>query len=345
MVEGQLLLREGLDRMNILLNAFDSASQVGPFPNLAIMKLAAWHKSQGDEVALVGKGIKNPDVMPDPDQVFVSVVFDWNKSAALGAHWMYPEAEFFCGGSGMNLHNKLPPEVENMEPDYEIYDNRGVPGWRYAVGFSSRGCNRKCPFCIVPAKEGRINSTVPMESIVGGQRKLLLLDNNFTQDPDVENKLKWLANWGGKVNFSQGVDARVIERQPHLAGLFAKVKFTSKKFDKRLLTLAYDHPGLKKIITRAVGHLKDAGINIRQSVQFYVLINYNTTHEQDLARIDHLRELGTMPYVMIYDKKNAPDQARRLQRWCNQRAIFWSTTWKEYQNVSLVEAGYGLVQE
>lgn len=328
--------------LNILLNAFDSCSNSGPFPNLALMKISAYHKQKGNKVALVGKGITNPDRMPAPDICYVSCIFDWNGSAARGAHWLYPNTQFILGGSGINLQNKLPHEIESMGPDYALYDDRGVPGWRYAIGFSSRGCNRKCSFCIVPKKEGKINSSVSITELVGDHDKLLLLDNNFTQDPAVEEKLHWLADWGGKVNFSQGVDARMIDRNPRLANLFAEVNFYSKKFNKRLLTLAYDHPCFRKIITRCVHYLKNAGINIRQNVQFYVLTNYNTSFQQDLERAMHLRELGTAPYIMIYDKKNAPTVSRHLQRWCNHRAVFWSTTWDEYVRAPSIMRDGGL---
>jgi hypothetical protein len=316
--------------MKILLNAFDSASRTGPFPNLAIMKLAAFHKQQGDEVALVGAGLKRQDVMLDPDIVYISCIFDWNGPQAHGLRWMYGNAKIIMGGSGLDLTTVLPPEVEACEPDLDIYDNRGVPGWPYALGFSSRGCNRKCPFCVVPIKEGRINSTVLMETLVRDHDQLILLDNNIMQDPAVNEKLRWLANWGGKVNFSQGIDARILERRPQLADLLFATNFRSRTFKSRVVTLAYDFPQLKKIIGHACEALTTAGFDLKHEVQFFVLCNFNTTWEQDLQRVLHLRSIGANAYVMIYDKKRAPLRLRKFQRWTNNKYFFWATEWKDY---------------
>lgn len=314
--------------MKVMLLAYDSCSKSGPFPNLAIMKISNYHKTLGDEVILVGKGLKQ-NIQQDPDIIYCSCVFDWNRSAALGVRWLYPDAKFVVGGSGIDFTN-LPGEIHNMPPDYSIYDDQDVPGWPYGLGFSSRGCNRKCPFCIVPKKEGKIRSDTPLHKIAGIFDKIILLDNNLMQDPEVESKLKWLRDWGGKVNYSQGIDARVIERKPHLAGLLADTKYYSRNFGTKLITLAYDHPSYSKIVSRCCTILKESGFNLRQDVQFFVLTNFNTTFEDDLFRVNHLKELGVAPYLMIYNKNKAPLKLRRLQRWCNARALFWGHDWVDY---------------
>lgn len=56
----------------------------------------------------------------------------------------------------------------------------------------------------------------------------------------------------------------------------------------------------------------------------YVLTNYNSTHEEDLHRIMVLRSLNFDPYVMIYNKASAPRETRLLQRWANNKYLFWS---------------------
>ena len=54
-----------------------------------------------------------------------------------------------------------------------------------------------------------------------------------------------------------------------------------------------------------------------EKLRVYVLTNFNTTHEQDLERIYKLRELDYDPFVMIYDKPNAPKQTKQMARWVN----------------------------
>jgi hypothetical protein len=322
--------------MKVLLNAYDSASpRAGPFANLAIMKLAAHHKDRGDQVALIGKGLTRQDDMPDPDRVYLSCVFSENGSQALGTRWMYDGAEFIAGGSGVSLNTELAPEVTDIPPDYEIYDDRGVPGWPFAIGFSSRGCGRKCPFCVVPRKEGKIKQETPLEEIVGDRDRLMLLDNNLTMDPKVEEKLIWLRDWGGKVNITQGLDARAMIKRPELAQILVDARFTTRKFDRRMITFAYDHPRYSKIVEKCVAVLEEAGFHLKNQVQFYVLVNYDTTLEEDLARVQHLKELGTNPFIMIYKKSTARGELRKLQRWCNLRKAFWAMEYKEFCEAKL----------
>jgi len=113
--------------MKVLLVDFDSK-----IPNLALMKLSAWHKQKGD---LVGFDIQ------DPDQVYVSVVFSKNKSQAAGLTTMFPNSMISFGGPGWDLQNFLPEEIEKIKPDYDLYPSE------YSQGYTTRGCIRKCPFC------------------------------------------------------------------------------------------------------------------------------------------------------------------------------------------------------
>ena len=72
----------------------------------------------------------------------------------------------------------------------------------------------------------------------------------------------------------------------------------------------------------------------QHNLQVYVLTNFNTTHEQDLYRIEWLKANGYAPYVMIYNKQNLPKGhiTRRLQRYVNMRAIFWKlNSFDEYK--------------
>jgi radical SAM superfamily enzyme YgiQ (UPF0313 family) len=116
-------------------------------PNLALMKISAWHKEHGDNVALLrGSQIVLSD---KPDKVYASIVFKKNAHALDHLSSAYPDINIDIGGSGYDLKKELPSEMENMKPDYSLY-----PEYDYSIGFSSRGCFRDCHFCVVPIKEG-----------------------------------------------------------------------------------------------------------------------------------------------------------------------------------------------
>ena len=119
-------------------------------PNLALMKLSRYHKDQGDKV---GFRIDNPD------KVYVSAVF--SKSSDITIMEDFGEVEVVKGGSGISLDKELPNEVEDMKPDYSLY-----PDCNYSLGFTTRGCDRNCGFCIVHQKEGNFKHS----RAAGGKR-------------------------------------------------------------------------------------------------------------------------------------------------------------------------------
>jgi hypothetical protein len=130
--------------MNIGLVDIDSH---GGFPNLALMKIAAFHKAQGDSVEHA-----NP-LFGHYDRVYMSKIFTFTPD------YLYSfDCEVVKGGTGYNMFTSLPDEIETMQPDYTIY-----PNCDFSIQFFSRGCIRQCPFCIVRKKEGYIHSVEPMQ--------------------------------------------------------------------------------------------------------------------------------------------------------------------------------------
>lgn len=147
-----------------------------------------------------------------------------------------------------------------------------------------------------------------------GQKYIELLDANILASRDREKHLLSLADTGAYVNFNQGLDVRLVDRDT--AALIGNIKLKDIHF-------AWDNPGDQATLEGLELYAKYARKKIHGSyATVYVLTNFGSTHVQDLERIYRLREMGYDPYVMIYDKPNAPKITKRLQRWCNNRYIF-----------------------
>lgn len=276
------------------------------FPNLALMKLSAWHKAQGDQVEWWwGWG--------HCDRVYMSKVFDNTYTPDM------PEPlnadEIIKGGTGYDLKNRLPDEVEHMMPDYSIYTETTKST---AYGFLTRGCPRGCPFCIVAEKEGRKSVKVAnFSEWWNGQKFIKLLDPNLLACCDHMDLLRQLQESGAWIDFTQGLDCRMLTEQNISALNGLKLKE---------IHFAWDHMHETDAVLRGL-QLYAQHATRKPHGQFatvYCLTNFDTTMEENLYRIYTLRDLGYDPYVMIYDKPHAPREVRLLQRWCNNRLIFKS---------------------
>lgn len=271
-------------------------------PNLALMKISAWHKTQGDEVKFYDP------LLDKPDKVYASKIFDFTPD-----YQYWPDCEIIKGGSGYDLHTDLPPEVDNQYPDYDLYN------CDYAIGFTTRGCIRRCPFCIVPEKEGPIRAVGDIYDFWRGQRQLMLLDNNLTALPEHMEKIcKQLIKEKIQTDFNQGLDIRLITDD--MAQLLAKVRLWKQ------IHFAFDDVRLERQVREGISILTKHMPASR--LMFYVLIGFNSTPEEDLYRVEMLRGLGVDPFVMPYDKSD-PYQ-RHFARWCNRKEIFKTVAWKDY---------------
>ena len=219
--------------------------------------------------------------------------------------------QVICGGTGYGLDNRLPDVVEHTYPDYSIYPEFQST----AYGFLSRGCPRACGFCIVSKKEGRGSVAVAdLAEFWNGQKEIKLLDANLLACPDHERLLRQLAESHAWVDFTQGLDVRLIT--PDNAALLNQVKTKAVHF-------AWDDPN-DDLIPCFRRFLELTNIKSDRKRRVYVLTNYSSTHEQDLYRIETLRGMGYDPYVMVYDRPTAPKITRQLQRWANNKRIFYT---------------------
>ncbi len=283
--------------MNIGLIDVDSHN----FPNLCLMKLSAYHKNKGDQVEW-WNGLLHYD------RVYQSKVFD--ETYTKDIDWVINTDQVIKGGSGYNLNDVLSDEIEHIYPDYSLY---GIKNKAY--GFLTRGCPRHCPFCIVGDKEGLISHQVAsLDEFWRGQREIILLDPNITASKECERLFDDLIATNSWIEFNQGLDVRLLTDKECDQLNQMKIKMIHFAWDN------YEMRTFEKL--REIRPL----INKRsRETRVYVLTNFNTTHEQDVERVYKLRELDYDPYVMIYDKPNAPTITKRLQRWVNNKHIFYSS--------------------
>lgn len=270
------------------------------WPNLCLMKLSAYHKARGDTVEW-HDGRKRYDL------VYMSRVFtdSYSKDYTGTIH----ADHVIKGGTGYGLSNCLPEEVEHSFREYSLYPQfKGT-----AYGFLSRGCPRGCGFCIVGEKEGhRSTAVADLSEFWNGEKEIKLLDANLLACTDWEKLLFQLIESRALVDFTQGLDVRLIT--PEKAELLNRVK-------TKMLHFAWDNP--EEDLT---GYFKRfielTNVKDYWKRRVYVLTNYGSSHEQDLYRIYTLREMGYDPFVMVYEKDTAPDITRKLQRWVNNKRFF-----------------------
>lgn len=254
---------------------FDSTKE-----NLALMRLSAYHKSLGDEIVLKHGNVQQP-LFDAPDKVYLSCVFRWNKGAAEACATRWGSI-IEIGGTGVDIKKRLPPEVEACAPDYDLY------GIDRAWGFISRGCIRKCPWCVVPMKEGKLTRVSTAEELVGDFKEAIFLDNNFLALKDHEDDLKWLAEHQIAIDFNQALDSRLITWET--AKLLHKCKWVGS------LHIAMDHVSEMVANIKAVWLLRDAGFS-GSRIMMYVLIGYDGM-ESDLRRMLLGYSLGVSVFPM-----------------------------------------------
>lgn len=288
------------------------------FPNLCLMKLSAYHKAQGHQVCFWSPLFYF-------DVVYKSRVF--TDTYSKDNITVKNAGQVIKGGTGYGYGPDLPDEIEHSYPDYSLYPQYSET----AYGFLSRGCPRGCGFCIVGGKEGRKSRKVAdLSEFWRGQREIKLMDANLLACPDHEKLLLQLAKSRALVDFSQGLDIRLITRDN--VALLNQVRTKTVHF-------AWDNPD--EDLTRYFRQfLEWTSIKNPRLRRVYLLTNYGSTHEQDLYRVETLRQMGFDPYVMIYEKPTAPPITRHLQRWVNNKRLFYAIpSFSDYEPVKKMLGG------
>lgn len=301
--------------MRVLLVDVDST-----IPNLALMKLAAYHKRRGDSVDFVAtnisyypnrKHLKKVD-NANHDKTYVSTIF----RNCLEFVSLTKQDGVVVGGTGYDVKSDLPEEVKACEPDYSIYPDNDV-----SYGFISRGCNRNCYFCVVPEKEGKIRDDQTWRSIVK-HKKVKFLDNNFLQYPNHKQVLEELVESNLKCQFIQGLDIRMVDEVNSV--LLSKLNYLGD------MIFAFDDWKYRRYIERKLDLLS---WRPDWKFKFYVYVHPDMQFFETVKRIEWLKEHKCLPYIMrdlaCWDSEHSEFYID-LAAYCNQPNIFKKMSWDEF---------------
>jgi len=256
-------------------------------PNLALMKLSTYYKNKGYEVALERLGLdgiphkRNRSIINAEgfEKVFVSIIFTMNKDIPqiIGCK------DIELGGVGYDLKVKLPQEIDDCEEDYSIY-----PKSEFSYGFITRGCIRKCPFCVVWKKEGKIHKYREIDQIVK-HKKVKFLDNNILAYSKCEEILQELIDKKIRCQFNQGIDVRLMTEKR--AELLCKLNYIGEFF------FAFDDIKDKEIIDKKFKLFKKY-LSKNWKVRFYVYCNAETPIKDVVYRVEWCKRNKVLVFFM-----------------------------------------------
>jgi len=235
------------------------------FPNYALMKISAYHKARGDTVEWWA-----PDIETPYDTVYSSKVFDFTP-----VNSKLPE-DTIRGGTGYDIYSRLPPEIEDMRPDYSIYT-----ACDYAIGYTTRGCIRHCKWCVVPMKEGGIAPYRDWRELVRpDSSKLVLMDNNILACDYGSSQLKSLIGSGYAIDLNQGMDARLVTRS--IAEILSRLKWI------RFIRFSCDSMAQMDAVLNAAELLRVRGI---KPYRLFVYMLVTEDLSDAAARVESMKQL------------------------------------------------------
>ncbi|MDR1632345.1 MAG: radical SAM protein [Dysgonamonadaceae bacterium] len=275
------------------------------FPNLALMKLANYHRQQGDTVEWINH-------LEQYNKVYQSKVFTFTPDVST----VVQAEEIVKGGTGYEMYGEL--FCDDTEPDYSIY-----PQYTHAYGFLTRGCVRHCPWCIVPKKEGSIRAYRDVETVLQGRRTAILMDNNVLASEHGLQQLEKIADLKCKVDFNQGLDSRLVTDE--VAQLLSKIKWI------RFIRFATDTLAAVESLLKAIEKLNRYGVK-NYRIFVYLLVK-DVADANERCKV--LKKLGVNPFAQTYrdyDKNILPTREQKRFAWyVNQKAVFKATEWEDYR--------------
>lgn len=297
------------------------------YPNLALSKISSYHKS-------IGNSVEWYDGMfgGEYDIVYVSKIFNFTKD------YEYPirAKQVVKGGTGYNLHSALPDYIDNVQPDFTIYPN--VPT-DTAYGFLTRGCPNKCPWCVVPIKEGKIRPYWDIEKVTNGRQNAVLMDNNILASGDYcMEQLEKIIALNLKVDFNQALDARLVNEDN--AKLLANIRWIRSR-----IRFGCDTEKQIGDCERAMNLISSYGYKGEYFLYTMIGLKGSDLHEcynrimywwfKNQHKIKTKEGNAVYPYAQPYrdpERPNTPPQWQLdMARWCNKKAIFATCKFEDYQ--------------
>jgi hypothetical protein len=318
--------------MNVRLTQID-----GALPNLALMRLSSWHRSNGDAVHLT-RHIHPTLWEPKYDIVYGSSIFvELSEDRRHAFRQQWPNA--ILGGTG-TISKRT---VEDITGIYEDYDYTDYPEFLASIGYTQRGCRMAGPkspcrqFCVVPDKEGFPRAAQTIAEIWRGDpwpKKIHLLDNDFFGGPHWRDRIAEIRDGGFKVCMSQGINTRLITTES--AEALATIQYRNTKFNKRKLYTAWDNIGDESVFFNGVEKLERAGIPPVHLMAYMLVGNDITeTWERIWHRFRRMVDIGIEPYPMV--KYRSRKDLLCFQRWVI-TGLYRIVPWPEYQRETKTEA-------
>lgn len=283
------------------------------YPNLALMKISAYHKSINDKVEWY-----NP--LCTYDKVYMAKVFTFTPD--YGYYINAEEVE--RGGTGYDIEKKLSQDIDLIQPDYSIYPQIDK---KTAYGFITRGCPNKCKWCVVPKKEGGITPYMDVDQIaIEGRNNLILMDNNILASDYGISQIEKIVKRKYRVDFNQGLDARLVT--PEIAKILAKVKWIKR------IRFGCDTPGQIEECEKAISLLEKFGYKGEFFFYCILLDDFN----ESFSRVNHWEKRGSryFPHCQPYRDLNNPNQVipqwqKDLAGWADKKWIFRSCEFKDFE--------------
>lgn len=304
------------------------------FPNLALMKISSYFKAKRNEVEL----LFSYDDFKKFDKIFVSKVFDFTN-----CYWNDENKpkNVTLGGSGFYFDKspKLDFDIEHMKPDYNLYPIEKISKIKnkfnkqyytdFSIGFLTRGCFRKCQFCI-NQNYNKVEKASDLKEFVDKKRKkICLLDDNFFGYSNWKEELIKLQQSKKKFQFKQGLDIRLLTDEK-------AEMLVNSKYDGDYI-FAFDNYDDRELIVNKLEIWMKYWKNEKHRTKFYVLCAYKDNDIVDIIetfqRIRLLFKYRCYPYIMKY--KNWKESKYEsiytsLAGWCNQPFLLTSMSFKEY---------------